>query len=209
MIDKICDKLMHRIRAKMPEVTEERSEVIKYGLELLIGEVPKTFLLLIIAWLLGIFKYAVISFFIILPYRYFAGGVHLHTHIGCILGTTAFYCGNVYISELINFPNFNVKLICIIIVFLFAIIMITLYAPADTENVPILRKNERKNKKICSYIVVTIMLVISLILKNNLISNMLLIGVLFETIMITKLTYVIFKAKFGYLEYIKTEKNAV
>ena len=32
MIDKICDKLMKRIRAKMPEVDDERAEVIKYGL---------------------------------------------------------------------------------------------------------------------------------------------------------------------------------
>ena len=65
MIDKICDKLMKRIRAKMPEVDDERAEVIKYGLELIIGELPKMFLLFIIAWLLGIFKYALISFAII------------------------------------------------------------------------------------------------------------------------------------------------
>ena len=44
MIDKICDKLMKRIRAKMPEVDDERAEVIKYGLELIIWELPKMFL---------------------------------------------------------------------------------------------------------------------------------------------------------------------
>ena len=49
MIDKICDKLMKRIRAKMPEVDDERAEVIRYGLELIIGELPKMFLLFIIA----------------------------------------------------------------------------------------------------------------------------------------------------------------
>ena len=37
MIDKICDKLIKRIRVKMPEVDDERAEVIKYGLELIIG----------------------------------------------------------------------------------------------------------------------------------------------------------------------------
>ena len=38
-------------------------------------------------------------------------------------------------------------------------IMIKLYAPADTENVPILRKKDRKKKKILSYIFLTIGLI--------------------------------------------------
>lgn len=209
MVDKICNKIMKRIRAKMPEVDDERAEVMQYGLELLVGEFPKTFILLLIAYILGIFKLYIISFFIILPYRIFSGGVHLKSHLGCILGTTAFYCGNVYLSKFINFPSFSTKLIFTIIVYLFAIIMITLYAPADTQNVPILRKKDRKIKKIGSYVSVTILIIASLFIKNTMISNMLIIGVLLQTIMISRFTYNIFKMKFGYLEYIKKEKNAI
>ena len=105
MIDKICDKLIKRIRAKMPEVDDERAEVIKYGLGLIIGELPKMFLLFVIAWLFGVFKYALISFAIILPYKLVSGGVHLKTHIGCILGTSLLYCGNVFISKYINITD--------------------------------------------------------------------------------------------------------
>lgn len=208
MIDKICDKLMKRIRAKMPEVDDERAEVIKYGLELIIGELPKMFLLFIIAWLLGIFKYALISFAIILPYKLVSGGVHLKTHIGCILGTSLLYCGNVFISKYINIPDIKSQLIFSAIALTFAIIMISLYAPADTENVPILRKKERTKKKIVSYIIVTAMIIISFFIKDKVISNMFIVGVLLQSIMISKLTYNIFKVKFGYLEYIKTQKNA-
>ncbi len=209
MIDKICDKLMKRIRAKMPEVDDERAEVIKYGLELIIGELPKMFLLFIIAWLLGIFKYALISFAIILPYKLVSGGVHLKTHIGCILGTSLFYCGNVFISKYINIPDIKNQIIFSAIILTFAIIMISLYAPADTENVPILRKKERAKKKIISYIIVTTMIIISFLVKDRVISNMFRVGVLLQSIMISKLTYNIFKVKFGYLEYIKTQKNAI
>lgn len=209
MIDKICDKLMKRIRAKMPEVDDERAEVIKYGLELIIGELPKMFLLFIIAWLLGIFKYALISFAIILPYKLVSGGVHLKTHIGCILGTSLFYCGNVFISKYINIPDIKNQIIFSAIILTFAIIMISLYAPADTENVPILRKKERAKKKIISYIIVTAMIIISFLVKDRVISNMFRVGVLLQSIMISKLTYNIFKVKFGYLEYIKTQKNAI
>lgn len=209
MIDKICDKLMKRIRAKMPEVNDERAEVIKYGLELIIGELPKMFLLFIIAWLLGIFKYALISFAIILPYKLVSGGVHLKTHIGCILGTSLLYCGNVFISKYINIPDIKNQIIFSAIILTFAIIMISLYAPADTENVPILRKKERAKKKIISYIIVTTMIIISFLVKDRVISNMFRVGVLLQSIMISKLTYNIFKVKFGYLEYIKTQKNAI
>lgn len=209
MIDKICDKLMKRIRSKMPEVDDERAEVIKYGLELIIGELPKMFLLFIIAWLLGIFKYALISFAIILPYKLVSGGVHLKTHIGCILGTSLLYCGNVFISKYINITNIKNQIIFSAIILIFAIIMISLYAPADTENVPILRKKERTKKKIISYIIVTAMIIISFLVKDRVISNMFRVGVLLQSIMISKLTYNIFKVKFGYLEYIKTQKNAI
>lgn len=209
MIDKICDKLMKRIRAKMPEVDDERAEVIKYGLELIIGELPKMFLLFIIAWLLGIFKYALISFAIILPYKLVSGGVHLKTHIGCILGTSLLYCGNVFISKYINITDIKNQIIFSAIILILAIIMISLYAPADTENVPILRKKERAKKKIISYIIVTAMIIISFLVKDRVISNMFRVGVLLQSIMISKLTYNIFKVKFGYLEYIKTQKNAI
>lgn len=209
MIDKICDKLIKRIRAKMPEVDDERAEVIKYGLELIIGELPKMFLLFVIAWLFGIFKYALISFAIILPYKLVSGGVHLKTHIGCILGTSLLYCGNVFISKYINIPDIKNQIIFSAIILIFAIIMISLYAPADTENVPILRKKERAKKKIISYIIVTSMIIISFFVKDKVISNMFRVGVLLQSLMISKLTYSIFKVKFGYLEYIKTQKNAI
>lgn len=209
MIDKICDKLMKRIRAKMPEVDDERAEVIKYGLELIIGELPKMFLLFVIAWLFGIFKYALISFAIILPYKLVSGGVHLKTHIGCILGTSLLYCGNVFISKYINITDIKNQIIFSAIILIFSIIMISLYAPADTENVPILRKKERAKKKIISYIIVTAMIIISFLVEDRVISNMFRVGVLLQSLMISKLTYSIFKVKFGYLEYIKTQKNAI
>lgn len=209
MIDKICDKLIERMKIKMPDMTDERAEVIKYGLELIIGELPKFFILFALSWILGIFKYTLILMLAITPYKMQSGGVHLKTHIGCIIGTTLFYCGNVLLSKYINITGFTNRLILAISVFVFAIIMITLYAPADTENVPILRKKDRRKKKISSYIIVTLMIICSFFIKDHIISNMLIFGVLIQSIMITKFTYKIFNVKFGYLEYIKTQKDAI
>lgn len=209
MVDKICDKIMNRIKAKMPEVDEERAEVIRYGLELMIGEVPKFIILIIISAILGVFNYTIISLLAVSMYRVASGGVHLKTHLGCTLGTTFMYLGNVFISKLIVFPNFITELIVIIFVYIFSIIMISLYAPADTENVPILRKKDRKKKKIMSYIIVTILMVLSVFIKNPVIKNIFIIGTLIQSITISKFIYKIFNVKSGYLEYIKSKKSAI
>ena len=62
MIDKFCEYLTNKIRKNMPEVDDERAEVIKYGLQLLVGEVPKIFIMMGIAWALGILKLTLICF---------------------------------------------------------------------------------------------------------------------------------------------------
>ena len=74
-------------------------------------------------------------------------------------------------------------------------------APADTENVPILRKKDRKKKQILSYIILTISLSLSLIIKDHIISNMIIFGMLIQTITITRFAYKITKNKYGYELY--------
>ena len=151
MIDKITEFLTNKIRKEMPDVDDERAEVINYGLQILLGEVPKFFIMLIIAYFLGVFKMTLITFLIIMPYRMFSGGFHLKTHIGCIISTCTFYCGVAFLSENIIL-NEIARYSLIIATLIFGIIMIKLYAPADTENVPILSKKVRKQKQIMSYI---------------------------------------------------------
>ncbi len=85
MIDKFCEYLTNKIRKEMPDVDDERAEVINYGLQILIGEIPKTFIIALIAWLLGMFKWTAICYILMLPYRMYSGGFHLKTHIGCIV----------------------------------------------------------------------------------------------------------------------------
>ena len=205
MIEKICNALTKRIRKEMPEVDDERAEVTNYGLQLVIGEIPKTIILIIIAWLLGVLKLTILAVLLILPYRTVSGGVHLRTHIGCIVATTIMYTGNAFLSQYLVWNGNLIKYITALLIWAFSMVMIKKYAPADTQDVPILRKKERKIKQRFSYIIMTITLAIGLIIRNNTISNLLIIGTLLQTITITKLMYKLTKNKYGYLEYIKAE----
>lgn len=204
MIDKICLSLTNRMKKEMPDIDDERAEIINYGLKLVLGEIPKIFIIFAIAYILGVFELTILSFIFIFPYRMVSGGTHLHTHIGCIIATSVFYIGNAFISKYLMFSTEIIKYLIILAIWIFSMIMIKLYAPADTEAVPILRKKERKTKKILSYIFMTITLIIGASVKNNEISNLLIIGTLLQTITITKLMYKLTKNKYGYAEYIKT-----
>ncbi len=198
MIDKFCTYLTNKIRKEMSEVDDERAEVINYGIQLIIGEMPKILLLFALAFILKIGWLTIFAFFAILPYKKYSGGFHLKTHLGCIIGTCLFYFLTVYMSKYIVFEQAYIKYIIILAVWIFSMIMIKLYAPADTENLPILSKKERKYKKIMSYVTLTITLILAIIITNNIISNILIIGTFLQTISITKIAYKLSRNKYGY-----------
>lgn len=200
MIDKICMFLTNKIRQEMTDVDDERAEVINYGLQNIIGEIPKFFIVLIVAYLFGIFKETLLTFFILLPYRAFSGGVHLKTHMGCIISTCLMYCGVAYLAKSIEFTQITIYILAIL-TWVFGMIMIKLYAPADTENVPILRKKERRQKQILSYLVLTVGTIVAVVTSNVILTNIILMGYLVQSCMITRLVYKITDNKYGYEVY--------
>ena len=208
MIEKICAFLTNKIRKEMPEIDDERAEVINYGLQNIVGEIPKVFIMLGIACFLGIFKLALFTFVVLFPYKGASGGVHLKTHIGCITFTTIFYCMIPFVSQYFVIPSI-MKYIVVSLVWIFGVGMIKLYAPADTEDVPILESKVRKKKQIISYITFTLGLLVAMFIKNSVISNILILANLFQTIMITKFVYKLTNNKYGYEVYESTSTESV
>ena len=202
MIERICDYLTDKIRKEMPEVDDERAEAINYGLQLIIGEFPKIILLCVIAFICKIGPLVLFAYISMLPYKVVAGGFHLKTHLGCTLGTFIVYFGNVFLSKYIVLEKIA-KYIIIALVEILSIIMISIYAPADTVNMPILRAKERKIKKILSYIFATTTLISALIIKNSVLSNILIINVFVESISISRLIYKLTRNEYGYETYLK------
>ena len=205
MIEKFCNFLTKKIQKKMPEIDDERAEIIQYGLEVIIGETPKLFILLGISILLGVWQLALISFVVIGIYRGASGGVHLKTHLGCIVSTLSMYLGNVLLSKYCIIEPIYIKYIITFGIWIFSLLMIKFYAPADTENVPIISKKERKRKKILSYIIMTVFLLSSVFIKDQVISNLFLYGVLIQTLTITRIAYKVTNNKYGHEEYERKE----
>ena len=163
----------------------------------------------ILGFLLGLWWQTLLAFILLLPYKTTSGGFHLKTHLGCFICTNLVYCGNAFISTIWNFPNEISKYITILAIWIFGIIMVSIYAPADTENLPILTKKERKTKKILSYIFLSINMVVALFIPNTIISNLIIIGTGLQTLSITRIAYILTKNKYGYEMYLKEQNKVV
>lgn len=203
LVDKFCMFLTNRIRKEMPEVDDERAEIIMYGLQNIIGEFPKGIIILVIAYFLGIFKLTLISILIVAPYRCFSGGVHMKTHLGCIIYTSILYSGSALIGKYMVVAGIA-KYITALTIWIFCMIMIKLYAPADTENVPILQKKERRQKQIFSYIILTLEFIVAIIINNPVIAGIIIFGDFIQTLTITRLAYNITDNKYGHEIYANT-----
>lgn len=205
VIDKICQMLLNKMKKKMPEIDEERSEIIYYGLQNIIGEIPKFFILFVVAYIFGLLKLTIITYLIMLPYRAASGGFHIKSHIGCLIMTILLFCGTAFLSKSVILEPVFLKYGFIVLTFIFGMIAITKYAPADTDEVPILRKKERSIKKILSYMILSITLLLSIFIKDQVISNIMIFTAFFQTLTITRFMYKLTKSHYGYETYLKQE----
>lgn len=195
MVDTICDWLLKKITENDPSIDEEKSEIIYYGLQNLVGELPKGFLILLVAWLCGVFKLVLIGTIVFLLYRGFAGGVHLKTHLSCFIVSTVLVVGSTIFAKEVLYEN---TFLVYTLLGIFNFILAILYAPADTENRPIMKKTQRNRQKIESVITVGIVYLIStFIIKNQIISNIFMYMITIESLMITPIAYKVFKNKSG------------
>ena len=201
MIDKFCNFLTGKIKENVENIDEEKELVIDFGVKLIFGELPKIILLFIIGFILGIGWYTLILFFLLAPYRSFTGGFHLKTHIGCMLTTSILYLAPILLAKFINIPQNYILYIFAILIGILSVILITKYAPADTENIPILSQKERKSKKIKAYIALAILLVISILIPDKIIGWMLIYGIFLQNLTILPISYKLTKNKHGYEVY--------
>lgn len=201
MVDKFCDFVTKKIKENVKNLDEEKILVIDFGVRLLFGELPKILILILLGFLFKIGWYTIILFLLLAPYRSFTGGFHLKTHLGCMFTTTLLYMGPIILAKYILIPQNFILYIMAAIVGILSIIFITKYAPADTENIPILSNKERKCKKIKAYIALVVLLGIAIFIPNRIISYMLIYGIFLQNLTITPIAYKLTNNKHGYEVY--------
>ena len=201
MIDKFCDLITEKIKSKVTDIDEERELVINFGVRLIFGELPKILILFIIGFLLSMGWQTLLLFFLIAPYRSFTGGFHLKTHLGCMITTSVLYLLPIILSKYILISDKNILYILAGLITIFSIIIIAKYAPADTENMPILSKKEIKSKKIKAYISLVVLLSIIIFNPYKQFSYMIIYAMFLQNLTVLPISYKLTNNKHGYEVY--------
>ena len=174
-------------------------EEIKYGIEALYISFSKVIVILILSFLLGIFKETLLFLLTFNILRINAFGLHASKSIWCWISSTISFICIPFICK--NFVFLN---LIYIIVPIICLICFSLYAPADTIKRPLINNKKRKVYKYLSITTGIIYLILILLLNNILIKNLLMFSLIFETLLILPITYKIFKLP--YKNYLK-QKN--
>lgn len=201
MIDKFCDLITEKIKSKVTDIDKERELIINFGVRLIFGELPKILILFIIGFLLSMGWQTLLLFFLIAPYRSFTGGIHLKTHLGCMITTSILYLLPIILSKYILISDKIILYILAGLITIFSIIVIAKYAPADTENMPILSKKEIKSKKIKAYISLVVLLSIIIFNPYKQFSYMIIYAMFLQNLTVLPISYKLTNNKHGYEVY--------
>ena len=197
MKEKFLKSSINKIRKKYPEYDEDKLEIITYGLEALYITITKTFVIFSIALTLGIIKEVLLILLFYNIMRTTAFGMHAKKSSHCYLLSIILFIGTGLLCKYISINLFT-KLIISVLSF----ITLVIYAPADTYKRPLLNKRKRKIYKFITIMNGAIYMILIIVLKNNSISNYLMVGLLNSSLMIHPLIYRMFQLPYNnYKEY--------
>ena len=170
------------------DYSEEKLEEISYGLETIYLTVTKLIVIFGIAFIFGIFKELLILLISYNIIRSSAFGIHASKSIYCLISSLIMFIGGVYLSHFVFMLPMLIKIILVII----SIIMLAVYAPADTFKRPLINAKKRRKFKIKSCLKGVIYLVLVIYFNNSLLSGFLVVGLIEAIIMIHPLVYKLF-----------------
>lgn len=173
------------------EYTEEEVAIMRYALEGIYLTFTKILVITLIAALLGLFKEYIWFVLLYTPIRSVSFGWHANTTKQCwVVSILAF------ILIPYTFSIIIINRIAKIILLTFSIFIFALYSPADTKKRPIVNKKRRLMFKVVSLIIIFVYSYYALN-NSNLISNLMLASLLYQSMLINPLIYKISHQEFN------------
>ncbi|WP_239740885.1 accessory gene regulator AgrB [Mammaliicoccus sp. M-M45] len=155
---------------------------VKYGLEVFVGNIMKNVVIYGAALLCHIFLYTLIVHLSYFAVRYFAFGAHAKSTFLCTIQSIIMFV----LAPLIII-NTNLSYWAFLALALIGYLIIIKYAPMQTKKHPILGK-WKKGLKLRSIIVATILIVLSLFIKEPY-QQLVCLGLIFEAVSLLPIFY--------------------
>lgn len=143
----------------------EKRRIYYFGLQIFIGAVIETVILLVTAYLLGILLPVLIIVGVFSSLRKLAGGFHMDTYGKCMAVSMGLFIAAGIVSQYTYmYWGTGIILGLIAVSFLTALFILYKWAPLGTPNKPITKPSEIKKFKIMSIVFVFVWLVLVLLL---------------------------------------------
>ncbi|MBC2323981.1 accessory gene regulator B family protein [Listeria booriae] len=176
------------------EVDEDRFAIVKYGVEIFLVNVTKGIIVYLAAALLGMLWQTLVVHLSYLMIRRHSFGLHAKTSLGCTITSVVMFVILPYFVKEVQLSEWMIVLISGLI-----LLNIAIFAPSDTENMPLFNAQKRHVLRRNS-ILNTILVVLVAIVVDNDLSSLVLLGAFLQVIMIHPLTYNIFRRRYNNYE---------
>lgn len=180
------------IKDQYPETDDIKMAEYLYSIEGFYLTFTKLLIILPLAIIIGVFKEMILLLLFFNILRESACGLHATKSWICLLSSSIVFLGIPFLTKIIVIP-FIIKVILGII----GILLIFKYAPADTKKAPIIKEQRRKKLKITSTINCIILTILCLIIKDKIISNIIIFSIWIEIFLILPITYKIFHLSYN------------
>lgn len=179
--------------SKSIKMTNDEESIIRYGIQIVYYNSSKFAVILLAALFLGIISEVCTVFIIMATIRSFAFGFHADSSLSCVLLTFINIFGVVYFSLLEISPL--IKMILSLVAF----ILFTVYAPADTEERPLVDCRKRKKFKITIIIIWVTYVILACFVEEQL-SNIIVLSLFFMAFNTCPILYILFKKEYNNYE---------
>lgn len=194
MSEYIIDNFLY----KGENISGDQREIMNFGVTRILEDIPKYVAIFFISLFLNILPLVGIVLLVTIAYKTFVGGAHARTNIICFISSSVMFLAPVLIAKYIEFNNIATYVIYFLTLLSSAYIILRI-APGDTEEIPILNKDKRLKLKVMASISFAILYIISIfIIKDKIISNIILLTMLFINLAATNVAYKLFKCKHSY-----------
>ena len=190
---------------KNTNYTDVKLKEIKYGLEGIYLMISKLIIISCLSIILGVLKEMILYMFIYNIIRMPSFGLHATKSWICLLSSTILFVGIPYLCIYLSIPIY-IK----IIIGILGICLMFKNAPADTKKKPIINKKRRKIYKCISTLLAIIFCCLSIVIKNEFLSNCFTFALIMQNCMISPITYKIFKLPYNnYITFLKEHPEFV
>ncbi len=183
------NKIVGYIKKYKCTITGNDEEILRYGIQIYYFNISKLLILFSFSIILGIFTETCITFLLIAILKRFAYGFHADTFWSCLAVTFVNIFGIIYLSEFSFNPLIKIMLA------LTSLILFALFAPADTEERPLVDSKKRLKLKIKTISVAILYFILSFF-TNNTLSNMLVLSLTFIGLNTCPVLYILFKKEY-------------